>query len=595
MIESFRSSRLHNRAQEIAWRSWGPAAFEAAAGADTPIFLHLTVGWCDWCRRMDETTFSDPAIIELLTNRVVAIRVDADRFPHVQDRYIAGGWPTNAFLTPTGELLWSATFVDAEQLATVAGEVLSAWAGRRDELQTEIARRQRGLEASRARLSSSGLVRREAADDVVSVALDTFDPRNGAFGDAPKFPPVPAIELMYLLAARGDAAWADRADVTLDGMLAGELLDTADGGFYRYALAADWTQPCREKLLETNAALLRSYALGASVRRRADWRAVAEGVVTWVERTLARQDGLWSGSQDADETYFAADAATRATLQPPAVDPALITAQNARWISALAEAGSRLERADWVARAAAALDTLLDAMAAPGDLLYHFRLDGAEPVIPYLLDDTLQTTLAALSVAQATGRSETFAHVLRLARALEREYWADAGGFHDRARSGDELGLLRFRDRPLEANAEAARLFLDIAGATGERRFRGCAERVLGMLSPMAGRYGVAAAGFALAVDEYFHGPLRIFIVGDNGDGPRDVAESRGRAAALRTAALALPRVDRRVFSIENGAHVGPLRLRSDTLPAAFACDRTACSVPITDPAALTASVLVPD
>jgi uncharacterized protein len=587
MIESFRPSRLEGRASEIAWRSWSPDTFEAAVHADLPIFLHLTVGWCAACRRMDEAAFSEPAVIGLLSRRVVPVRVDADRYPHIQDRYIAGGWPTSAFLTPTGELLWSATYVEADQLLGVADSVLTAWANRRAELQTEIERRQRALEAARARRSGVALVRREAVDDVITGALDAFDGRNGGFGDTPKFPPVPGIELMYHLAAKGDGDWAVRADLTLDGMLAGELRDAVDGGFFRYALAADWTEPRREKLLETNAALLRCYALGAHVRGRDDWRETVESIVAWVDGTLALPGGLWASSQDADDVYFSADAATRLKLTPPAVDTALITAHNARWIAALADAGARLGRADWMQRAAQALDALLHAMAAPGDLLYHFREAGGEPQIGYLLDDTLQAALAALAVAQATGSDAAFAHARRLAGSIEREFWADTGGFYDRSRRGDDFGLLRFRDTPIEANAEAARLFLDLAAATGERRFRGCAERVLALLSPLAARYGVAAAGFALAVDEYFQPPLRIFIVGEaNGDG--------AGARALRRAALASPRIGRRVFSVANHSQVGTLHLSSRIEPAAFVCDRSNCSAPITEASQLAASVQVP-
>src|SRR5690606_20853156 len=150
---------------------------------------------------------------------------------------------------------------------------------RRAELQGEIDRRRRALEAARGRQVAVGLVRREAADDVFSALLDAFDPRNGGFGTAPKFPLPDAIELLFVQAARlGDEGSRAVAERTLDGMLAGELFDPIDGGSFRYALAADWTEPRREKPLETNAGLLRAYALGAHLLERRDWRAAAERI-----------------------------------------------------------------------------------------------------------------------------------------------------------------------------------------------------------------------------------------------------------------------------------------------------------------------------
>ncbi|MEX0907953.1 MAG: DUF255 domain-containing protein, partial [Gemmatimonadota bacterium] len=400
--ETFRYSPNPNRAAEINWRPWGAAALDEAARADRPVLLNLTAIWCHWCHLMDETTYSDPDLIDLINNELVAVRVDADRNPHVQDRYIAGGWPTNAFLTPTGEVLWAGTYVAAAELREVAGSVLTAWRDRRDELEQEIGRRRRALEAARGRSAVVGLVRREAADDVITVMRDVFDARNGGFGTAPKFPQPESIELMYAEAAR-DPSWSVMADQTLDGMLSGDLWDAVDGGFFRYAMEADWTSPRHEKLLDVNAGMLDAYAAGAVIRGRDDWRAIAGSVVAWVDATLSAGDTLWFGSQSADPEYFTAGPERRATMPTPPVDDSLYAGRNARWIGALADAGARLHEPAWVARAAAGLTALLHRMGAPGGGLFHFVEPGGEPQLDILLADTLDAARAALRLAQATG------------------------------------------------------------------------------------------------------------------------------------------------------------------------------------------------
>src|SRR5690606_34172031 len=118
----------------------------------------------------------------------------------------------------------------------------------------------------------------------------------------------------------GDEQSRYMVEQTLDGRLAGELFDRVEGGFHRYTLGADWTAPRWEKPLEVNAGLLRAYALGAHLLERADWRATAERVVGWVEERLRRDDGLWGGSQAADEEYYGLDAEGRAARAAPAVD-----------------------------------------------------------------------------------------------------------------------------------------------------------------------------------------------------------------------------------------------------------------------------------
>ena len=63
-------------------------------------------------------------------------------------------------------------------------------------------------------------------------------------------------------ATSGGATIVER---TLDAMADGGLWDARGGGFYRYATSRDWQLPHTEKLLETNAELLRVYAEAALV------------------------------------------------------------------------------------------------------------------------------------------------------------------------------------------------------------------------------------------------------------------------------------------------------------------------------------------
>lgn len=576
MSDRPRSSH-HEGNGQIAWRDWSPETFAVAEQLNRPVLLNLTAVWCHSCRLMDETTFADARLVALINDNFVPLRVDADRLPHVQDRYTSGGWPTNAFLTPTGEVLWSATYVTSEQLGAVADSVMTAWADRRAELQGEIARRRKAMDAARSRQPATGLVRREAADDVVTAAQATYDARHGGFGTEPKFPYPEAIELLYVQGRRtGNAEWIEMADRTLDGMLAGELFDQADGGFFRYALAADWTAPRHEKLLETNAALLRAYALGANLRNRDDWRTAAERIVGWVEKTLVQRNGLWGGSEAADEAHYALDAQQRARAEPPLIDDVLYTNRNAEWIGALAEAGARLGRAPWIERAAEAFDDLIVSAAAPNDSMYHFiAADGARGV-PNLLVDIIAVAQAALTLYQASGKTAYLDHTCRLVQGIERTLWADEGGFRDHVKSSADVGSLRYPDRPFELNASAARLLLDLSLITGERGYHALAERILAMLSPLAGRYGVSGAVFALAVEEFFEPPFWAAVVGEG-----------AAADALRAAALRIPEPDRRVWSLARPGRIAARTLGTDGRAAAYVCGPRACSAAVHEPEGL--------
>ncbi len=517
-MSRFRYSPRPNRADAIAWRGWSRSAFDEARSAETPILLVLTTCWCQACHELDEKALSDADVLELVNERLIPVRVDGDRQPHVQERYIAEGWPTVALLAPTGEVFWSATYAEPDELHRVATGVLEAWTDRRSALEDEIAKRRRAIEAARSRRPSTGLVRREAADDVLTGAQDQFDMRNGGFGQAPKFIHAEGVELLLRQgAALPNPDWITMAERALDGMLAGEIEDKEAGGWFHYAMEADWTRPRTEKLLPINARALAAFAFGAAERGRDDWREAAERTVAWVDGTLAR-GGLWVGSQVADPEYY--QAGDRADRDPPPTDDTVYTDSAAMWITALARAGQWLDREDWVDRASRGLDTLLEAMTEHGSLI-HYRVaaDGdtagpgtgsaaagegaaAEPETG-LLVDLLHAARAATAVAEAAGRDDALEHATRLVDEMKATLWDDAGGFQDHAPGPDPLGPLRYPDRPFEENALAARLLIRLDRLT-DRSYRAVAERVLAFLAPFAGRYAVEGATFATAVEEFF-------------------------------------------------------------------------------------------
>ena len=78
---------------------------------------------------------------------------------------------------------------------------------------------------------------------------------NGGYGTtANSCTPPPSV--------RARSPWCRRGAIslpvvtrTLDGMLAGAIVDDADGGFFRYASGRDWTRPRTEKVLEDQGAM----------------------------------------------------------------------------------------------------------------------------------------------------------------------------------------------------------------------------------------------------------------------------------------------------------------------------------------------------
>jgi thioredoxin-related protein len=52
---------------------------EAMKTQKKKIFIDLYTDWCGWCKRMDATTFKDPAIVEYMNRNYYCIKFNAER------------------------------------------------------------------------------------------------------------------------------------------------------------------------------------------------------------------------------------------------------------------------------------------------------------------------------------------------------------------------------------------------------------------------------------------------------------------------------------------------------------------------------------
>src|SRR5438105_4370056 len=86
----------------IEWHDWSPAVFDEARDERRFVLLDLGATWCHWCHVMDETTYTDPAVIALVDRSYVAVRVDQDAAPDLAQRYGDYGWPATIVFAADG-------------------------------------------------------------------------------------------------------------------------------------------------------------------------------------------------------------------------------------------------------------------------------------------------------------------------------------------------------------------------------------------------------------------------------------------------------------------------------------------------------------
>jgi uncharacterized protein YyaL (SSP411 family) len=109
---------LQHAHNPVDWYPWGPEALARARELDRPIFLSIGYAACHWCHVMERESFEDAATAADLNRDFVAIKVDREERPDLDQVYMGavqamtgqGGWPMSVFLTPDGRPFYGGTY-----------------------------------------------------------------------------------------------------------------------------------------------------------------------------------------------------------------------------------------------------------------------------------------------------------------------------------------------------------------------------------------------------------------------------------------------------------------------------------------------------
>lgn len=407
----------------VDWYPWGEAAFAAARERDVPVLVSIGYATCHWCHVMARESFSDPAIAQVLNERFVAIKVDREEHPDVDQSYLAAasaftrelGWPLNVFTTPEGGAFFAGTYFPPRPVhgipafSEVLAAVDEAWRERRGELDETAAALAEALAAASGTATAGDLPGTADLDRAVSLLAADEDRLHGGFGRAPKFPVAPVLDF---LVASGDAG-RELASRTLKLMGASPLRDPVEGGFFRYATRVDWSEPHYERMLTDNALLLGVAAeFGRGDYPPAFVRPLADGVMDFLTQRMQLGSGGFASAQDSESTidgerseggYYRLDAAVRAQLEPPALDEKVLTGWNGLAIAGLARAGYVFDDARARDAARRAADFLLEHHVRADGTLVRASLDGVASHAAATLEDTGMLAGGLIELAIASG------------------------------------------------------------------------------------------------------------------------------------------------------------------------------------------------
>jgi uncharacterized protein len=628
---------LQHKDNPVDWYPWGEPALARARELDRPILLSIGYSACHWCHVMERESFEDVETARLMNELFVCIKLDREERPDIDSIYMeacqamtgAGGWPLNAFITPEQVPIYIGTYFPPDSRMgmpswrDVLQAVAEAWDEKRDEIRAGGAGIAARLQGGAALRASNEPLQAGLLDSAVEGLRGQFDPANGGFGRAPKFPPASALEFLM---RRGEV---DMVAQTLRAMASGGMYDQVGGGFARYSVDAYWLVPHFEKMLYDNALLARAYLHGWQVTGDPLFRRVTEETLDWALREMRAPEGgffsaldadsegvegkfyVWSVDElraalgdepDTDEAIAWFGATDRGNFEGanipvrgpglperlddwrrrlydvrsqrvwPGLDDKRLTSWNALMISALAEAGAVLERADYLEAATGAAEFVLGSLRDEDGRLLRTWKDGQGRLNAYLEDHAFLLE-ALLTLYESSFEPRWFGEAVALAdTTIERFGDEQHGGFFETSSDHERLLARRkdLEDHPIPSgNASAAYGLLRLSALTGEQHYEEQAVGVLRLLHELAAKHPQGFGHLLQALDFHLAPVKEVALVGDSRDLERVVRD------AFRPHLVV-------AGGQPDGVPLLADRPLVDGHAAAYVCERFTCKAPVT-------------
>jgi uncharacterized protein YyaL (SSP411 family) len=580
--------------ETIDWKHWESAAFEAAKAGNKIILVNVGMEGCVACEWMEDRTYTDSDVIDLLNEHFVSIEVDSEARPDIGERYSDWAWPATIFLTPDGTQVLGVRgnrlprnfipilndLIAKHEAGTLEPDPRSPYAAPPKPVETELSLIRDGLRAQLDR---------------------TLNRKYGGWGRTGIGGEYSGSRLrhLYLRAHLYDnAELRDLAIMSSAGFLI--TIDPVWGGSFNSAFPEDMLAPKQfaalraipEKRILVQANAITAFAIGYQHTQDEKYLVGIQEIDRFLKNWMMAEDGTFYTNQKSDATGLPANMSAgeywalptdeeRRKYGTPPVDHAVYTDRNGEVISAYVLAYQATGIDDYLATAKRAATAILENRQHADGWVIQARSN------PKAENDARMRTLvtderpflsaqawfgtALLSLYRVTGEDRWLDAADRIGQAtLTALYDDELGGFN--ATNSDATATIIAPRKSLEANGTAASFFYDLALYTKDDAYKNVSERTIRAVADPAiiRREGKITGEIALALEKVTTAYVEFSIVGDT---------SHQNATALFNAGRDVFEPRKILHFEESGRY--PER---DT-PAMYICNPDMCSLPIEDPA----------
>ena len=305
---------LQHASNPVNWYAWQKDAFIEAKKQDKPLFISIGYSTCHWCHVMAEECFQDREVAQLLNDFFIPIKVDREERKDVDNVYMlvcqlmtgSGGWPLTIIATPDKIPFFAATYIPKQKLMELLIQINNLWKLNREKIlkvSDEIMQLLKKVETPK--IENKIEITENIFHFCYENLYNTFDLRNGGFGNAPKFPIMPYIKFLfeYYKKYKNEKSLSLGLK-TLEAIRLGGIYDQIGGGVHRYSTDKEWKFPHFEKTLYDQALISEMYIDAYKITGKEFYRECFEDIFYYVKNRLMSENGGFYSGEDADIDFY---------------------------------------------------------------------------------------------------------------------------------------------------------------------------------------------------------------------------------------------------------------------------------------------------
>ena len=295
----------------INWQRWSNSIFDVSQELDKLIVVSIGYSSCHWCHVMEEETFTNDSIANVMNENFINIKVDREENPDVDQAYMTasqlmtgmGGWPLNVIALPDGSPVYAGTYHTTSQWDDILKRIIRLKKDNYDGLKELANNVKNGV------TDINTIYKREEISDFnpeflkknVESWKNKWDLNSGGDMAQQKFvSPSKYIFLLNYARIYNDNEVLQHVKKTLDVISSSGLNDFIEGGFYRYTVDNEWKIPHFEKMLYDQAQMISLYSLAFKVFKDEHYKNIAIETIDFLNSNMLSKDGLYFAAMDAD-------------------------------------------------------------------------------------------------------------------------------------------------------------------------------------------------------------------------------------------------------------------------------------------------------